>query len=202
MAMAGWSTVTPRLYGTRTTLEPLATQHFEALYAAAQPAEIWRWWHFNPATSRANFEQWFEEALQLDRSGEIMRFATLDAQTGAPVGSTSYLTLSESDRSVEIGWTWLTPSAWGTGINTDAKYLQLLYAFEKLGCQRVEFDTDEQNKRSRNALESLPAQFEGVLRDNMRLPDGTKRSSAYYSVLEDEWPQVKTALRLRLGIES
>lgn len=197
--MTGWSTTTPHLYGARTTLEPLAPKHFEGLYMAAQPAEIWQWWPFNPAASRAAFEQWFEEALALDADGEELRFATLDAQTGAPVGSTSFLTMSECDRSVEIGWTWLTPSVWGTGINTEAKYLQLMYAFEKLGCQRVEFDTDEQNTRSRSALEALPAQFEGVLRHNLRLPDGTKRSSAYYSVLEDEWPQVKTALRLRLG---
>ncbi|MBJ7347177.1 MAG: GNAT family N-acetyltransferase [Thermoleophilaceae bacterium] len=202
MAVTSWSTETPHMYGTRTTLEPLAPKHFEALYVVAQPVEIWQWWHFNPATSRTHFEQWFEAALALDASGEVLRFATIDAQTGAPVGSTSFLTLSEVDRSIEIGWTWLTPSAWGTGINTDAKYLQLMYAFEKLGCQRVEFDTDEQNTRSRRALEALPAQFEGVLRHNVRLPDGTKRSSAYYSVLEEEWPQVKGALRLRLGNET
>ncbi len=139
------------------------------------------------------------------RRGGSFHFATCDADTGRPLGSTSFCTPRPEQRAVEIGWTWLTPSAWGSGANAEAKLLQLRYAFEALGCIRVEFETDECNGRSRKALEAIPAQFEGVLRDWRVLADGSRRSSAYYSILDSEWPlakarlgdRVKTAASLR-----
>jgi RimJ/RimL family protein N-acetyltransferase len=99
----------------------------------------------------------------------------------------------------EIGWTWLTPSVWGSGANIEAKLLQLRYAFTQLACIRVEFETDQENTRSRRALEALPAYFEGILRDWRILPDGRRRSSAYYSILDHEWPDVQTNLEHRLA---
>jgi len=131
----------------------------------------------------------FEEVA----AGRQARFATLDA-AGQPVGSTSFCTLRREDCGLEIGWTWLTPTAWGTGANAEAKLLQLRYAFEQLGCQRVEFYTDERNERSRAALAALPAQFEGVLRDIKLLSSGRRRSSAVYSILDREWPGVERAI--------
>lgn len=130
--------------------------------------------------------------------GSAVRFATLDASTGRPIGSTSFCTLRPEHLGLEVGWTWLTPTAWGTGANPEAKLLQLRYAFDRLGCQRVELETDELNVRSRRAIEALPAQFEGVLRDLKRLPGGRRRSSAVYSILDREWPAVEQRLQQRI----
>ncbi len=179
-------------------LEPLAPEHSDELFAAARPTEIWEWWPFNPATDRARFDAWFDDALRAVADGRQARFATLDAHTRRPLGSTSYCTLRPENHGLEIGWTWLTPRAWGTGVNAEAKLLQLGHAFERLGCQRVEFETDEHNLRSRRALEALPARHEGLLRDWRRLPDGRRRSSAIYSVLDHEWPEVRANLERRV----
>ena len=103
------------------------------------------------------------------------------------------------DRVVEIGWTWLNPAAWRSGVNVEAKLLMLGHAFEPLGCVRVELKTDARNERSRAAMEALPAQFEGILRKHMIVPGVGQRDSAYFSVIDSEWPQVKANLRRRLG---
>ena len=142
---------------------------------------------------------WLEEALAASADGSEAAFATVDAATGRPIGSTRYLALRPEDRALEIGSTWLSPPAWGTGANVEAKLLMLEHAFEHLGCVRVEFKTDARNERSRAALAALPAQFEGIFRKH-RIPRGVGvRDSAYYSVIDDEWPEVKARLRQRVG---
>ncbi len=118
--------------------------------------------------------------------------------TGRAVGSTRFLSLRPEHRSLEIGWTWLEPGAWGTGANTEAKLLQLEYAFETLGCRRVEFKTDALNERARAALAGLPSSFEGIHRKHMLVRAGETRDSAWYSILDDEWPAVRAALEDRL----
>jgi N-acetyltransferase len=189
----------PTLVGQVVRLEPLAPRHRDALFAAARPPEIWNYWSFNPGESETAFDEWFERCLRTALEGGDAHFATVLEATGAVVGSTSFCTIREHDRGLEIGWTWLTPAAWGTGANTDAKFLQLSYAFEKLGCIRVDFDTYAENARSRAALAKLPAQFEGVWRNySIRESDGSKRSSAFYSVIDDEWPTVRANLIARL----
>jgi RimJ/RimL family protein N-acetyltransferase len=114
------------------------------------------------------------------------------------VGSTRYLTLRPEHRGLEIGWTWLASSRWGTGANVEAKLLMLEHAFERLGCLRVEFKTDRRNDRSRGALAALPARFEGVFRKHMLVRGGERRDSAYYSIVDDEWPEIEGNLRRRL----
>ena len=104
------------------------------------------------------------------------------------VGSTRFLALRPEHGSVEIGWTWLHPEAWGTGVNVEAKLLMLRHAFETWGCRRVELKTDARNERSRGAMEALGATFEGIHRKHMLVRDGENRDSAWYSVLDDEWP--------------
>jgi RimJ/RimL family protein N-acetyltransferase len=193
-----WDELGPRLEGELVVLEPLRRDHLDSLYEAARPPEIWEFWPFNPAIDRRRFEQWLDDVLRAAASGTEARFATLDRHSERPIGSTSFCTLRPEHRGLEIGWTWLTPSAWGTGANAEAKLLQLRHAFSKLGCQRVEFETDELNVRSRRALEALPAKFEGVLRDLNLLPDGRKRSSAMYSILASEWPAVEGRLQQRV----
>jgi RimJ/RimL family protein N-acetyltransferase len=189
----------PTLIGEIVRLEPLAPEHRDALFAVSGPAEIWEYWSFYPGVSEAAFDKWFEGCLNAAADGGDAHFATILQATGAPVGSTSFCTARARDRGIEIGWTWLTPAAWGTGANTEAKFLQLRYAFEQLGCIRVDFDTYEENARSRAALAKLPAQFEGVWRNySIRESDGEKRSSAFYSVIDDEWPAVREQLIARL----
>jgi RimJ/RimL family protein N-acetyltransferase len=116
------------------------------------------------------------------------------------VGSTRYLALAPEHRRLEIGWTWMGRDAWGTGANVEAKLLLLEHAFERLGARRVEFKTDALNERSRGALEALPARFEGIHRKHMLVRGGESRDSAWYSVLDDEWPQVKKNLRRRVDV--
>ena len=120
-------------------------------------------------------------------------------RSGEIVGSTRFLALRPEHGSVEIGWTWLHPSAWGSGANVEAKLLQLRHAFEVWGCRRVELKTDALNERSRGALEALGATFEGVHRKHMLVREGENRDSAWYSVTDDDWPAVRAHLEARLA---
>jgi N-acetyltransferase len=189
--------LSPTLVGEIVRLEPLADAHRAELLEASRFAEIWTWWPLNPGVDEDAFHEWFGGALAAAGEGTDWHFATVGLTSGRAVGSTSFTTPRPEDRGVEIGWTWLTPAAWRTGANIDAKLLQLGYAFDELECIRVEFETDEHNARSRQALEALPAQFEGVLRDWRILPDGRRASSAYYSILDREWPAVRENLVAR-----
>lgn len=186
------------MQGRLARLEPLAAGHEDALYAAARHREIWEWFPLDPAPDRDAFAGWSAQWREELERREVIRFATLDARTGAAIGSTSYLNLEPGNCGVEIGWTWLAPTAWDTGINADAKLLMLRQAFAA-GAIRVALMTDERNARSRRAIAAIPAQFEGVLRDHRILASGRRRSSAVYSVLEAEWPDVEAALERRVA---
>jgi RimJ/RimL family protein N-acetyltransferase len=190
--------LTTRLEGSVVVLEPLAEEHADGLWEAAQPAEIWEWL-FNIGQSREWFDRWLAMSLESAVEGNEGPFATCRAADGVPIGSTRYLNVRRGDRVVEIGWTWLHPSAWGSGANVEAKLLMLRYAFEELGCVRVEFKTDARNERSRAALAAIPAQFEGILRNHMIMPEIGLRDSAYYSVIDSEWPDVRANLERRLA---
>ncbi|WP_166394861.1 GNAT family N-acetyltransferase [Rubrobacter marinus] len=190
------------LKGEVVVLEPLESRHEDALFEAAADARIWRWMPYDPSESRESFSAWFRSALGSSRAGNEAAFAVLDASNGVPVGSTRYLALRPEHRALEIGWTWLSRSVWGNGTNTEAKLLLLEHAFERLGYLRVEFKTDSRNERSRAALEALPARFEGVFRKHMLVRGGDRRDSAYYSIIDEEWPRVKASLKQRLAFET
>jgi RimJ/RimL family protein N-acetyltransferase len=183
-----------RFEGEIVALEPIERRHADGLLAAGQHDEIWTWWPLNPAESRESMDEFVDLCLAAADAGERQHYVTLDAGTGEVIGSTSYCLIQPENRVVEIGWTFLTPSRWRTGANTEAKLLMLRHAFDTLGCQRVQIVTDARNERSRAAIASLPAQFEGVHRDDRLLRDGTRRSSAFYSILDSEWPAVESAL--------
>jgi N-acetyltransferase len=193
-----WANLTPRLEGELIVLEPLEARHQAGLYAAARHSEIWAW--LAPiGESEEYFAQWFEASLAESAAGREGVFATIDRASGGPIGSTRYLNLREAHKGLEIGWTWLAPSAWGTGTNVEAKLLMLSHAFDELECMRVEFKTDARNERSRAALAALPAQFEGVFRKHMSMPGVGVRDSAYYSIVDSEWPSVRANLQRRLA---
>ena len=194
-----WRDIASRLEGSLVVLEPLRTGHEEGLFEAARDTKIWRWMPVDPTADREVFRSWLDSALEAMEAGREVAFATLDACTGEPIGSTRYLALRPEHRGLEIGWTWLAPSRWRTGVNAEAKLLMLEHAFGRLGCIRVEFKTDARNERSRNAIAALPAKFEGIFRKHMILADGGTRDSAYYSITDDEWPEVEKNLRRRLA---
>ena len=193
-----WKKLTGILQGEIVRLEPLARRHEGGLFRAAQDARIWRWLQYGTAQNREEFGRWIEDAVSRSEDGAEGAFAILDARTGEPIGSTRYLALRPGHRGLEIGWTWLASERWGTGANVEAKLLMLGHAFGNLGCMRVELKTDRRNERSRNAIAALPAKFEGIFRKHMLLPDGGVRDSAYYSITDDEWPDVEGNLRRRL----
>lgn len=187
-----------RLEGELVVLEPLDERHAEGLWQAAQAPEIWQWLA-RVGSSRDYFDRWMEISLAAAREGREGVFATRRRGDGELVGSSRYLNVRPADRVVEIGWTWLNPSAWRSGVNVEAKLLMFEHAFERLGCVRVELKTDARNERSRAAMEALPAQFEGILRKHMIVPDVGVRDSAYFSVVDDEWPDVRVNLERRLS---
>jgi RimJ/RimL family protein N-acetyltransferase len=194
-----WDGIAARLEGRIVVVEPLREEHGPGLRTAAQDMD----WSFMPVDPLADddlFDRWLEDALGRGESGEHVPFAVLAADTEQPLGSTRYLSLRPEHRGLEIGWTWLTRSAWTTGANVEAKLLLLTHAFERLCCMRVEFKTDALNERSRRALAALPAQFEGVFRKHMLVGnDGTRlRDSAWYAIVDDDWPTVKASLESRL----
>ncbi len=194
-----WDELTARLEGQVVVLEPLAARHEQELFEAAQHPEIWTW--LAPIGNRRDyFSAWLEASLAEAEAGREGVFATVDRASGAAVGSTRYMSLREPHRGLEIGWTWLTPAMWRTGANIEAKLLMLAHAFEQLECMRVEFKTDARNERSRAALAALPAQFEGIFRKHMLMPGVGVRDSAYYSVIDDDWPAVRANLERRLAI--
>ncbi len=199
--MERWTT--PILAGTIVRLEPLALHHADGLYEASRDPRVWRWLPILQPQTRSDWDRWMSDAVERTAMGHDLAFATVSQSTGAAIGSTRYLALRPEHRSLEIGWTWLTPDAWGTGANTEAKLLQLEHAFGALGCRRVEFKTDALNERARPALAGLPAAFEGIHRKHMLVRDGVSRDSAWYSVIDDEWPAVREALRRRcLAVEA
>jgi RimJ/RimL family protein N-acetyltransferase len=165
--------------------EPIEERHREGLRAAAErDPEIHRFTNMYSL----GFDQWFDLALASD--SEVPFVVHVD---GKPVGSSRFLNVETFHKRVEIGWTWLERTQWGTGANIETKYLLLSRAFDGWGAMRVEFKTDARNLRVRGALLGVGATFEGIFRKHMRLPDSI-RDSAWYAIVDDDWPHVKAML--------
>jgi len=179
-------------------LEPLALEHVPALAEVGLDPAIWRWTIARPQ-SVADLREWAEATMRNRDAGTELPFVTIEEATGRPIGSTRYLNIVPEHRRLEIGWTWVAPPWQRSGANREAKLLQLTHAFETLGCRRVEFKTDSRNEASRNALLGIGATFEGIFRNHMVMPDGPMRHSAWYSVIVEEWPDVKARLEASLA---
>jgi RimJ/RimL family protein N-acetyltransferase len=197
MAAARW--VQPViLEGERVRLEPLELDHVPRLAEVALDPAIWQWTLARP-TDEAGLRAWAEAAIANREAGTELPFVTLEAATGRPIGSSRYMNIVPEHRRLEIGWTWVGRDWQRTGANREAKLLMLDHAFETLGCRRVEFKTDSRNEPSRTALLGIGARFEGIFRNHMVMPDGRMRHSAWYSVIDEEWPAVRAGLERSLA---
>jgi N-acetyltransferase len=188
----------PTLRGEVVLLEPLRPDHSPGLWEASRDPRTWRWLSIRQPSTHEQLDAFVAEALAAAEARTEIPLVTMRRKDGRVVGSTRFLALRPEHRSVEIGWTWLDPDAWGTGVNVEAKLLMLTHAFEEWGCRRVEFKTDALNERSRRALEALGAAFEGIQRKHMLVRGGASRDSAWYAITDDEWPSAHDRLRRRL----
>ncbi|MCB2005292.1 MAG: GNAT family N-acetyltransferase [Rhodoferax sp.] len=187
----------PALASPSILLRPLAPDDGPALVAAASDGALWNL-PFTVVPSAATVEAYLATALQGLAAGTVWPFAIVDARGGGVIGSTRFWKIDRINRKLEIGHTWLSASWQGTLANTQAKCLLLTQAFDTMACVRVQFTTDVLNERSQRAIERLGAVREGVVRHERIMPDGRKRDSVRYSIIDTEWPQVRERLLARL----
>ncbi len=191
--------VTPvTLEGRHVRLEPLAKAHLAGLAEVGLDEELWRWIP-TAVRTREEMAAYIETALQEQERGVSLPFAILEKATGRAIGSTRYGNIDRTHHRVEIGWTWVAREWQRTAMNTEAKYLLLKHAFESLGCVRVELKTDSLNEKSRAAILRIGAKEEGIFRNHMITASGRIRHSAYYSIIDSEWPAVKARLEAKLS---
>lgn len=180
------------LEGEVVRLEPMAPGHAQGLYNRGRSAADWAYMPRACFVDQADVRHWIDDALTQPNQ---VPFVIIENNKNRVVGSTRFLNIREEHRCLEIGWTWLGQEWLRSGVNTEVKYLLLRHAFERLGCVRVEFKTDERNLRSQQALERIGATREGVLRKHMLVQAGFYRNSTYFSVIDEEWPAVKERLQ-------
>jgi RimJ/RimL family protein N-acetyltransferase len=188
------------LFGRAVRLEPLTIDHVEGLSRVGLDPELWRWIP-NTVKTADDMRAYVITALAEFDHGISLPFAIIDQASNRPIGSTRYSNIFPAHRRLEIGWTWITPSHQRTIVNTEAKYLLLIHAFETLGAIRVEFKTDALNQKSRKALARIGAIEEGTLRKHTIMDTGRVRDTVYFSILDTEWPAVKKELCKKLGQE-
>lgn len=189
----------PTLAGRHVRLAPLSASHADALRAAAADGELWTLRYTSVPTPRpGEAEAYIAAALAQRDAGLAWPFAVFDA-AGDLVGSTRYYDIDRAVPKLKIGYTWYAARAQRTGLNTEAKRLLLAYAFERLGCASVAFETSHLNLRSQAAIARLGAQRDGVLRGHMRHRDGSLRDTVVFSILAGEWPHIDAALAAKLA---
>ena len=186
------------LEGQHTRLEPLSLAHQEALLAAAGDGELWNS-IVTLVPNRDTMTGYIEAALTAQARGSELPFVMISKSSGKVVGTTRFYEIDRNDRRLAIGYTWLSVSAQRTAVNTEAKLLLLTHAFEFLKFNRVEFITDVLNQQSRRAILRLGAKEEGILRSHMVMPNGRVRDSVCFSVIAEEWPEVKAGLTTKLA---
>lgn len=192
---------TPQAITLRTnkvTLRPLTIEHLDEFYHAGAFPEIWRWSLPDQCLSLQTAKNWLDYSQSMADKGEHVPFAIFDNESGKLVGSTRYCSIKREDRNIEIGFTFISPQFQRSYINTHAKYCLLKHAFEDLNAIRVEFKTHEKNDKSRHAIARLGAKYEGTLRHQRILSDGTLRNTAIFSIIDNEWHSVKQKLQSKL----
>jgi N-acetyltransferase len=186
------------LEGKHVRLEPLSLDHLDPLTAVGLDPELWKFTKVN-VTSRDEMRAYIEDALRAQAHGTAMAFVTREKKSNTIVGSTRFADIDGHNRTLEIGWTWIARSYQRTAINTEAKYLMLRHAFEKMDARRVMLKTDETNLKSRAAIARIGAKQEGILRNHMLVWGGRNRNSVIFSIIAEEWPEVKRNLEAKLA---
>ena len=186
------------LQGQVVRLEPLKMEHFDELWSIGQDPDLWKLapYQINSGEKRRTY---MRAALDGEELGIALPFVTIEQATDRVVGSTRFGNIDAPNHRVEIGWTWIGKPWQRTPINTEAKFLMLEHAFEVWQCIRVELKTDALNTRSRAAIARLGAKEEGIFRHHMITESGRLRDSVYFSIINDEWPEVKTRLQKLLA---
>lgn len=179
-------------------LQPLSLAHVAALAEAAKDGAQWEK-RTTTVPRPEGFEAYVQKALELQGEGLALPFATTVKEGDRIIGCTRYMNIDAVNHRVEIGTTWIAGSWQRSFVNTHAKFLMLRHAFETLGCLAVELRTHRLNDQSRAAIERLGAKLDGILRQHMIMPDGHIRDTAVYSILRDEWPEVKAKLEQRMA---
>ena len=186
------------LQGPRILLRPLQYSDADALLRAAADGELWNL-TVTVVPSASTIDSYLKKALDGRDAGSVMPFVIVLKDSGEVIGSTRFWKIDPLNRKLEIGSSWISARWQKSFVNTEAKYLMLRHAFEVLDCVRVQFTTDENNQKSRNAILRLGAQQEGNVRHERIMPDGRKRNSVRFSIIDDEWPQVRQALEQKLA---
>ena len=181
------------------SLIPLSRDHRDALVTAASDGELWNLW-FTSVPSEQNVDAYLDKALADKAAGLALPFAVIHNETSNIIGSTRYCNAAKANRNVEIGYTWYAKSHQRTSVNTECKLLLLDHAFKKLDAIAVIFRTHSENNPSRKAISRLGAKQDGILRNNMILPDGNYRDTVVFSVLNTEWPEIKKTLEIKLNL--
>ncbi|HDR9085308.1 TPA: GNAT family N-acetyltransferase [Burkholderia vietnamiensis] len=188
----------PTLTGEHIVLRPLAASDRQALLDAAADGELWNL-KVTVVPDERTVDAYLDTALQGRAAGTVMPFAIVERASGRVIGSTRFWKIDRNNRKLEIGHTWLSASAQRTRANTEAKWLLLAYAFDTLQCGRVQFTTDELNEKSRAAILRLGAKQEGIVRHERIMPDGRKRNSVRFSIIDDEWLAIRDRLKAKLA---
>jgi N-acetyltransferase len=186
------------LEGHGVRLEPLAYEHHDGLSVAAADGKLWELW-FTAVPDPEQTRTYIDAALAGQRDGHMLPWAVREAASGTIIGSTRYHDIVPAIDRVEIGYTWYGKRWQRTHVNTSCKLLLLAHAFDTLGCKVVGLRTDNFNFASQRAIEALGARKDGVIRHHLARRDGTVRDSVFYSILANEWPDVKRHLELRLA---
>lgn len=189
------------LEGEFVRLEPLTLGHLGGLCEVGLDEELWRWTAADIKT-REDLEKYVRVALDEQKRGISLPFATVEKSSKKIVGSTRFGNIDVKNRRVEIGWTWIGKNWQRTFVNTEAKFLMLRHAFEVWKCIRVELKTDVLNEKSRTAIKRIGAKEEGILRKHLIADSGRVRDTVYYSLLEDEWQDVKMNLEAKMNSKS
>lgn len=182
----------------RVIVSPLNLTHLEALLKVGSQDENLTFYSTFSVYTREDLKKYIEESMAERAAKTRYAFVIFDKQTQQYAGSTSFGNVSNKDQKLEIGWTWIGNDFQRSGLNVHCKFVLLKYIFEVMGFERVELKTDERNLKSREAIEKIGAKFEGILRNHILMRDGFRRSSVYYSILKNEWPDVKSKLEARM----
>ncbi len=174
----------------RVLLRPLSLDDEQSLQHVADDDALWIY-GLNDLSKSGELNKYILKALT-DRDDDTAAvWVIIDKKTNLIAGCTRLAEISWKDERGQIGWTWIGRDFQGSGLNKEMKFLILSYGFEVLGLNRIEFKADERNHQSRQALLSIGATREGILRQHMKIHNGYIRNTVFYSILRSEWDTVK-----------